>query len=168
MQSPDEQFRFKETNRLIESQMGEVGALLEIGCGEGHQSLELLKVCKELYGIDVSARAVRRAKQRCPRGTFDTGDLYTCGLVHAASRFDLVVACEVLYYMANIPAAIDRLSQRGRWCLVTYHDLQSSRLDPYFAAMAGVQSAHFQHGRTAWQVRWWENKARFADIQGNG
>src|SRR2546422_10776958 len=61
MSSPAEQFRFRETNRLIVAKFGRVASLLEIGCGEGHQSVYLQHVCNRLIGLDVSARAVKRA-----------------------------------------------------------------------------------------------------------
>src|SRR3954449_9762847 len=64
MTHPRERFRFEETNRLISSAYGSPHSILEIGCGEGHQSEYLARICKQLVGLDVSARAVARAKAR--------------------------------------------------------------------------------------------------------
>jgi trans-aconitate methyltransferase len=131
--------------------------LLEVGCGEGHQSLKLLEICSHLYGIDVSRRAVERATQRCPTGSFGVGDVFNSELLNIVPRFDLVVACEVLYYMKDIPATIARLSSLGRWCLVTYYERPSEQLDPHLTAIADVQTTALRYKATVWKAYWWQN-----------
>jgi SAM-dependent methyltransferase len=155
MDSPREAHRFAETNRLIERNFGRVNRMLEVGCGEGHQSIHLLETCKVLYGIDVSHRAVARAARRCPRGMFGEGDLFTAKLLSGAERFDLVVACEVLYYMNNIGAALDRISQLGAACLVTYYRGQAKLLDPYFAELSNNNKTTFSFQDESWNAVWW-------------
>ena len=71
-----ERFRFRETNKVIAENFGYLDSLLEIGCGEGLQSRELQQVSQSLYGIDVSGRAIRRARRRCPDATFAISDMY--------------------------------------------------------------------------------------------
>ena len=70
-----EGLRFGQTNRLIQEKFGHPHSLLEIGCGEGLQSNELQQVCNRLYGIDISRRAIKRAKLWCPKATFVVGDM---------------------------------------------------------------------------------------------
>lgn len=77
MTSPSEQYRFAETNRLILEKFGRVESILEIGCGEGHQSLHLQLVCDRLTGLDVSTRAVERGRRRCSGGEFLVGDVFS-------------------------------------------------------------------------------------------
>ena len=89
MVSPSQQYRFAETNRLILEKFGRVGSLLEIGCGEGHQSLQLGQVCDRLTGLDVSARAVKRARRKCPPGEFLVGDIFSQE-IGAKAPFDQV------------------------------------------------------------------------------
>ena len=93
-----ERFRFAQVNRVIQNQFGHPSRLLEIGCGEGFQSSFLKSTCDHLYGVDVSQRAVRRARKRCHGATFAVGDIHNLPEVVAPFRFDLVTACEVLYY----------------------------------------------------------------------
>ena len=38
MESPMERARFEATNAVIEQAFGRVGSVMEIGCGEGHQT----------------------------------------------------------------------------------------------------------------------------------
>ena len=154
METERERFRFQETNRLIYRNIGRPVRLLEVGCGEGHQSQELLKTCDRLVGIDVSRRAVQRSAERCPHATFRVGDVLSC---NPLERFDLVVACEVLYYMQDVASAIERISDLGQWCLVTYFDVHADRLDPYLEGIPEVKSDRFHYGDTGWKAFWWRN-----------
>jgi SAM-dependent methyltransferase len=159
MEGEPEQFRFRETDRLIVEQFGHVGTILEIGCGEGHQSHELLKVCDDLVGVDVSARAVERAKTRCPGATFVAGDIFTSDFLQGR-RFDLVVACEVLYYIQDVAAALARFRELGDAALVTYYDLHAETLDPYVLAAPEVGTSKVTFGSASWTVAWWRDDSQ--------
>jgi len=154
MVSPTEQYRFSETSRLILEKFGRVGSLLEIGCGEGHQSLQLRQVCDRLIGLDVSARAVKRARRRRPGSEFLVGDIFSPE-VHAQAPFDLVVACEVLYYMNNVPAALRQMRALGRNSLVTYFAGEMETLDPQVLSLPGAASEILEFNGTRWRVAWW-------------
>jgi 2-polyprenyl-3-methyl-5-hydroxy-6-metoxy-1,4-benzoquinol methylase len=157
METEQQRYRFRETNRLIEANFGHVGRILEVGSGEGHQSEELLRVCDELVGIDVSARAVERARERCPQATFGVGDVFDDELVGEGRSFDLVVGCEVLYYMKDVPAALDRFSALGRACLVSYYAGPAKDLDPQLSSIEGLESETIHYEDARWKVSWWRN-----------
>lgn len=157
LQSAKEQGRFAWTNRLIAEQFGRPQGLVEIGCGEGYQSEYLAQACDRLYGIDVSKRAVSRARRRCPEARFAAGDPLTHRFADMALPADLVVACEVLYYVKDIPRFLDRLSTLGRACLVTYYEGQAASLDPHFAGRSGCGRASFRCDDTEWHAVWWRN-----------
>jgi SAM-dependent methyltransferase len=158
MISEAEASRFAWTNRLIRTHFPRVGTLLEVGCGEGHQSVHLAGICDQLFGIDVSRRAIARSRARCPRGLFTAGSHDRFRFPYAPRPFDLVVGCEMIYYVKDVPAAIDCLSSLGRACLVTYHDVESPHLDRWFAAIAAGSDVH-SHAGTAWKAVWWHNPA---------
>lgn len=158
MGSAKEQARFAWTSRLIATQFAPLAAILEVGCGEGHQSQHLSLLCDRLYGIDVSGRAVRRARRRCPAAEFAAGDPFTFRLAGLTTPVDLVVACEVLYYVKDVPGFLARLSQLGRACLVTYYQGQAPALDPHLAALPGCGRERFRFGDTEWQAVWWGNR----------
>jgi SAM-dependent methyltransferase len=155
LDSAKEQSRFGWTNRIISTRLAPAGSILEIGCGEGHQSQYLSRVCGRLYGIDVSARAVRRAQRRCPEGRFAAGDPFSFRLPGMPPAVDLVVACEVLYYVKDVPRFLARISELGRACLVTYYHGQAPALDPYFAAMADCRRDRLRFEDTEWNAVWW-------------
>jgi SAM-dependent methyltransferase len=151
-----EEFRFKETNRLITDNFGHPHRVLEIGCGEGLQSSELQKVCGTLYGIDVSARAIKRAKRRCPQATFAVGDMYSLPLQSVPfTSFDLVTACEVLFYMADVPAALRHLGALGQACLISYYSDVREEMDKYVEKIPGVHFETITFEAAMFIVAWW-------------
>jgi SAM-dependent methyltransferase len=158
MESAKEQARFDWTNRLISAQLAPVDTILEIGCGEGHQSQRLSHICDQLYGIDVSARAVNRARQRCSAGQFAVGDPFTFHLPDMPLPVDLVVACEVLYYVKDVRRFLARISELGRACLVTYYQGQAASLDPHLAAIPDNHRDQFHCDDTQWNAVWWRNR----------
>jgi trans-aconitate methyltransferase len=157
METEQQRYRFRETNRLIEEHFGRVGRILEVGCGEGHQSEELLRVCDHLTGIDVSARAVERARERCPDATFAVADVFDGELLRAGEPFDLVLGCEVLYYMKDVASALERFSALGRGCLVTSYAGPARQLDPLLRSMPAVESDTIRHGDASWEAWWWRS-----------
>jgi SAM-dependent methyltransferase len=158
MESPLEQARFAATNTLVERCFGRVGSLLEIGCGEGHQSRALAGLCDQLYGIDVSTTAIERARQRLPQAQFAATDLEGQPWGGDRHRFDLVVACEVLYYIKDIPATLARMNHLGRHCLVTFYEPALFRVGPHLDAMPGGYHKDWLHAdHTTWLVAWWSN-----------
>lgn len=154
MGSEREQFRFIETNRILEEELGSIDSLLEIGCGEGHQTEYFGRLCEHLYGFDVSGTAVSRARQRCPGALLSVGDVFT--YQSELKKFDLVVACEVLYYIKDIPAALGRMSELGSKCLVTYYQSGPCVLDQYFNDIPNIKTRVIQAGDTSWKVVWWD------------
>jgi SAM-dependent methyltransferase len=161
MTSPSEQFRFDATNRLISRRLGgtAVQSLLEVGCGEGHQSLHLQNVCDRLIGLDVSARAVRRARVRCPQAEFLVGDIFS-RQVSVLAPFDLVVACEVLYYMTDVTAALRQIRLLGRNCLLTYFEGEAKTLDRHVSASCPTSlSEVFTFEQARWRAVWLDGPA---------
>lgn len=154
-QRESELFRFVQTNQFIRDNFGHLESLLEIGCGEGIQSSHLKEVCSRLYAVDVSLRAVRRARRLCPRGIFDVGDMYHLPQTIPPQRFDVVTAFEVLYYMADIPRALSRLSELGRACVVSYYDGAREVLDMHVGKMPGVQFAIISCDDVSWTIARW-------------
>ena len=157
MDSEQERHRFLETNRIISDKIGpRVGSLLEIGCGEGHQSEVLLRLCDQLTGIDVSPTAIERARRRLPRATFAAGDLFAQPWAQERDRFDLVTACEVIYYMSDRPKFLRAIDALGKTCLVTYFSPAAKKVEAEVMAMPGAQKTGFRFADTEWTAVWWK------------
>lgn len=157
MDSSMERARFEATNRIIERAFGRVGSLLELGCGEGHQTEWFARVSDEQYGVDVSPQAVARARLRMPSAHFAATDAFGQPWGEQKHRFDLVTACEVLYYLGDPAATIARMRHLGRCGLVTFFAPACGRVGPHVAAVPGLQRDWIFHGGTAWLVGWWRD-----------
>lgn len=158
MQSGKEQHRFNRINEIIIERFGKLDSVLEIGCGEGHQTEYLKNICQEIYGIDVSDLAVRRAKKRFPEAHLFVNDLLSYSGKPDGKRFDLVVASEVLYYIHDLPAAIKKLNSLGRHCLISYYELEIERLDSYLNDLpVDYESKVLSYEGASWKVVCWTN-----------
>jgi len=159
MDSQSEQFRFNETNKIISRNIEKRGKLLEIGCGEGHQTEHFSKIFDEIHAVDVSSVAVEKARKRFG----DSNIIFKVGFVPKVtesfnnSYFDVVTACEVLYYMDNIPDILDEISRVGKKCLITYYDGESNNMDNYFTGKNNIQSCEVKIGALKWKFLWWDN-----------
>lgn len=156
MRSEREQSRFRQTAELVERLAGRTGSILEIGCGEGHQSVHLARLCDRLDGIDVSERAVERARLRAPGCRFGTGEVTALPWdPPEGGRYDLVVACEVLYYVRDVDAALQAMSRLGRTCLVTFFAPAARLVAPRLMALPGLERGWLYHDPYAWLWGCW-------------
>lgn len=112
-------------------------------------------MCDRLHGIDVSSRAIGRAKRGCPQATFAVGSMLSLPQPTPRTRFDLVTACEVLYYIADVAGALTRMSELGRGCLVSYYQGPRAELDKHVKEIPGVQSEIVSYEDVSWTVAWW-------------
>lgn len=159
LNSPRERARFEATNEVIRSRFGHVNDLLEIGCGEGIQSTYLRQLCRNLYGIEVSATALERARTRVPDAHFSVGDLSQQPWLTEGKRFDLIVACEVLYYVRDVQATIEQMNKLADACLVTFFSPEAHKLTSIVESMPNVEKGWFHYNGTTWLMAWWRNQA---------
>lgn len=156
MTSQREQSRFAQTNAVIERLAGHVDTLLEIGCGEGHQSEHLSALCNRLYGFDVSARAVERAQKRLQHGQFGVGDLSALPWpLPSGQKYDLVVACEVLYYLSDIRETVQKMSTLGRSCFVSFFSPSARVVAQHLETIPNLQRGWIYHEPYAWLTAYW-------------
>jgi len=157
MESDLERMRFERTNEIIARNFPDCDSILEIGCGEGHQTAHLQKLCRKVYGLDVSETAVERARDRVPAAEFAAGDIFAQPWGQQEGRFDLVVACEVLYYISDIRKTVDEMNRLGKSCLVTVFAPGIPRVGPFLEDQAGVRKDWFGGPGAQWVVAYWNN-----------
>jgi len=157
LDSPREHMRFELTNREIEKRFGKVGRMLEIGSSEGLQSTYLSKLCDSLDGVEVSATALERAKQRLPNANFYLGDLSQQPWKEETDRYDLVVACEVLYYISDIKKTLETMSRIGKACFITFFTPEAYKLSDIVDSIPGVEKDWISHDNTTWLIASWKN-----------
>lgn len=155
LDSEAEHARYRATSAAVERAFGRPRTILEVGCGEGVQSEYFAKQCDRLTGIDVSPRAIARAKKRLPDAELIAGDLLAQPWANEAGRFDVVVACEVIYYMSDVPRFLAAMNRLGRGCVVTYFAAAERKMGQYVRAIPGVTIERIAHGDAAWFVATW-------------
>jgi 2-polyprenyl-3-methyl-5-hydroxy-6-metoxy-1,4-benzoquinol methylase len=155
LESARERHRFARTNDILRDRFGHPASILEIGCGEGAQTRMLLELGADVTGVDVSARAIRRAAAALPEVRFAVGRGEDVAGLFAGERFDVVLACEVLYYAAAPEAVIAAMQTLTDQLLVTVY---AGRLAPLAALLAGdgwADAGIITFEDTVWHCRTW-------------
>ena len=133
LDDPREAIRFAGTNAIIRVQSPTCAELLELGCGEGAQTAHLRNVSKSVVGLDVSSTAVARAKKRYPGGEFHAGRAEDIGTIFIGRRFDVITACEVLYYSDDVATILDAMKAASNLIVVTSYSDRVERLRPHLS-----------------------------------
>ena len=150
-----EHARFAATNRIAEARFGRVGRLLEIGCGEGYQSVWLARLADRLVGVDISPDALARAAALVPGARFLIASLPALELPEGTAPFDLVAACEVLYVADDIGVAIRRMRELAPRGLVTAMASKWRRFGPAVEGLPGLVHDRIEADGHVWRVVTW-------------
>lgn len=94
-----EQTKYDQTLAMLPA--GHRSSVLEIGCAEGHFTVQLLPLVQSLVVADISEIALRRTAERC--AAFSNISFRQIDLANdpIQGRFDLIVCSEMLYYMQD-------------------------------------------------------------------
>ena len=156
MDSACEQHRFAKVNTMLTTIAPRFGTILELGCGEGHQSVYLRTLAERLYGIDLSAKAIDRARKRCPDARFATSSIGKVDQIFPGIQFDLITACEVLYYLKDPEAVLRALQERSSRIFISSYIQRSKDMHSIFAEKGYRSLGNIVHGQTIWQCFLWE------------
>jgi len=94
-----EQTKYEQTLSLLPA--GRVANAMEVGCAEGHFTIQLAAVADNLIAADISEIALERTRERCAaldNVTYRRIDITTDPL---PGDMDLIVCSEVLYYVGD-------------------------------------------------------------------
>ncbi|MFZ7094487.1 class I SAM-dependent methyltransferase [Primorskyibacter sp. 2E233] len=156
MDSPKEQHRFRETLAHLSSLDTPFHTILELGCGEGHQSLHLQTICTQVFGVDISDMAVRRARERCPDGQFSAIPLEQIDSAFEGQHFDMITACEVLYYAVDITESLKVLQSRAERIYVSNFESRAAKLRHHFQGDGWRSLEPIRFEDTVWECAVWE------------
>lgn len=83
---------------------------LELGCGEGRVTQEVIKICNEIIAVEISSKAIKRSKDLLrkygERIRFIEADMYE--IEFNKNEFDLINALEALDYTNNWEIEINK------------------------------------------------------------
>ncbi|MEM7546725.1 MAG: class I SAM-dependent methyltransferase [Pseudomonadota bacterium] len=169
MSSEREQYRFEQTMEHLREIAPGAGTVLEFGCGEGHQSVHLRQHCGAVFGVDISETAIERARKRCPDATFAVAGLEQAGEVFDGQEFDLITACEVLYYAVDIETILKKIQSSADRVYVSNYLPRSEMMRDHFAGEGWRQLGNIQFADTVWECFLWEAPSvRQPDIAKSG
>lgn len=156
MSSAKEQHRFEATNAHLSAVAPHFGTLLELGCGEGHQSVYLARIADEVSGLDISPRAVDRAGKRCPDGRFRVGRVEDAAALFPGERFDLITGCEVLCYAPDIRKILADLQAMTDRLYVSNYEARARTMRDHFAGAGWTALPSIRYDDTVWECHIWE------------
>ena len=81
--------------------------ILDLGCGTGAQCRDLAYGGHSVTGIDLEAKMIRKARERCPEGDFRIMDILNIGIFGEGKGFDLI------FSTGNVMAHINRAEFSG-------------------------------------------------------
>lgn len=155
MASETEQARFALTDSLLARHSPAPASILELGCGEGHHSHYLARRTQQLFACDVSPRAIRRASRALPNVSFAVGDAFNLPWQPPGGRYELVVACELLYYVKDPAALIRRMSQLGHLCLVTFFAPATTLIARHLEGLTAIERGWLCWSSEVWLYVLW-------------
>ncbi|WP_377845461.1 class I SAM-dependent methyltransferase [Bosea sp. UC22_33] len=154
--SAKEQHRFAASNAIIRRIVGDCDSLLELGCGEGFQTVWLAQLSHTVAGIDVSEKAVERARLVCPQAELKVGTAEGVRALFPQRRFDLVTAFEVLYYSNDIGRVLDEMQQISDCLLVTNYAERARQMRTYFVGPGWSRLEDIVAEGTVWEAYTWK------------
>lgn len=146
--------RVRDTLALIDP--AGIGSILDYGCGRGDWSgtLRARFPAARITGIDISATAIRKAREAMPDQEFRPFD--GARAPYAAGAFDLLFSYHVLEHVLDIDAVVSdmsRLVRPGGWLCIIFPcanpgsleaNLASSVVEGVEAGVAGEPRFYFE------------------------
>lgn len=152
-----ERERFQVLNQIIKNAHFPTGNVLELGCGEGENTAFLSQLCQNLDALDISGRAINRAKSKNIKANFFQANLIDF-LKSNSRQYDLIIACEVLYYLKDIKQVLELMNQQGKNIIVTFFDGEASQMAAHFTKIKNINYQVIQGKENKWHAYWWSVK----------
>jgi SAM-dependent methyltransferase len=121
-------------NKLNASDRIDRPLIVELGCGSGLLTQELVKSGSQVLGIDISAAMLKIAKHRVPEAEFKLGSMYAIEIPPCAAVISVGECLNYLFDGAN------NLPTLGRFFKRIYKALQPNGLLIFDIAEAGLDS----------------------------
>jgi 2-polyprenyl-3-methyl-5-hydroxy-6-metoxy-1,4-benzoquinol methylase len=137
-----------EAIRIIKTYVGKNIKILDIGCGDGTFTFELLQAVKpkKITGFDVAENAIKVAKERSQKDKnksidFQICNIYTIDKQFGKEKYDLAVARGILHHLYNPELAIKNISKTVSKVIV----IEPNGYNPILKVIELVSKYHREH-----------------------
>lgn len=135
------------------------GRVLDIGCGDGVYSIELLKAgARDVVGVDAAENAIQCAQKNAEglEGIrFQTADIYR--LEKPQERYDVAIARGILHHLYEADMAIEVISRVAEEIVI----LEPNGFNPVLKVLEKVSTYHVEHEEKSYAPtrlnRWFES-----------
>ncbi len=152
--SPREIARYEQTNQAIARAGLQPASILDIAAGEGTQTRYLARIAP-VTAIEVSPRAVARARAALPDTEFLVGRAEDVLTLVGERRFDLAVICELLYLTQNAAQIIADAQRVARAIIVTNYAKRAPALEPLLSGPGWERLDDISAEGTVWRCYLW-------------
>jgi SAM-dependent methyltransferase len=128
--------------------LDESSSVLDIGCGTGNYTDALHRVTHaRVYGLDLSAGMLEKARQKNSQVTFHQGDAEQ--MPFTAAQFDFVYMTDVIHHVPHISRLFGEIARvlkpGGQACIVTQSYAQIARrpIARFFPGTVAVDQARY-------------------------
>jgi SAM-dependent methyltransferase len=156
LKSEKEIARFERTNDLILKYVKRHDAVLELGSAEGVQTAFLAKISGEITGVEVSRRAVDRARLRVRQADFICGPAEEVIQQFGDKVFDLALLCETLYLMQRSPKIMEELKRISSAIIITNYAKRAPDVEHNMAGEGWRRLENIESNGTIWWCYLWE------------
>jgi len=127
--------------------------VIDIGCGDGVYSLELLEAgASEVLGVDAADQAILSARERCSahaNARFEAVDIYELELEAGVEAWDVAIVRGMLHHLYDAPRAIERISLVAREVVVC----EPNGYNPVLKVIEKTSPYHIAHEEKSYPPR---------------
>jgi len=132
--------------------------VIDIGCGDGVYSIELLQAgAAEVFGVDAAKSAIECARIKARglnRIAFQTIDIYRVD--EPEKRYDVAIVRGILHHLYDVKRAIDRICRVADEIIV----IEPNGNNPVLKILEKISSYHIEHEEKSYPPvlldRWFE------------
>ena len=147
--------------------------IIDAGCGTGHITVELAKLVRRVFGIDLAPKMVKFAQKHTEKAgqenvIFEVGNAQTLEKFSDKS-IDGIICRHTFHHFQKPTRALKNFSRvlkkKGRVVIIDTVAESDKKLDVFFPELALIEDETHEGNSTKWQWSKWAYDAGFSNIE---